>query len=42
MLEIEVDRQSDVEPDWAYDAFDRRDRSLDGQFVGAVKTTGIY
>lgn len=28
--------------DWAFDAFDRRDRSLDGQFVGAVKTTGIY
>ena len=37
-----MDRQSDVDPDWAYDAFDRRDRSLDGQFVGAVKTTGIY
>jgi AraC family transcriptional regulator, regulatory protein of adaptative response / methylated-DNA-[protein]-cysteine methyltransferase len=26
----------------AFDAFDRRDRSFDGQFVGAVKTTGIY
>lgn len=28
--------------DMAFAAFDRRDRSLDGQFVGAVKTTGIY
>lgn len=42
MLVTQVDRQSEVDPDWAYDAFDRRDRSLDGQFVGAVKTTGIY
>jgi AraC family transcriptional regulator, regulatory protein of adaptative response / methylated-DNA-[protein]-cysteine methyltransferase len=42
MLEMKVDRQSAVDTDWAFDAFDRRDRSLDGQFVGAVKTTGIY
>lgn len=42
MLEMKVDRQSAVDADWAYDAFDRRDRTLDGQFVGAVKTTGIY
>lgn len=42
MLVIKVDSQSEVDPDWAYDAFDRRDRTLDGQFVGAVKTTGIY
>ena len=42
MLVIKVDSQSEVDPDWAYDAFVRRDRSLDGQFVGAVKTTGIY
>ncbi len=42
MLEMNVDRQSAVDADWAFDAFDRRDRSLDGQFVGAVKTTGIY
>lgn len=42
MLVTQVDRQNEVDPDWAYDAFDRRDRSLDGQFVGAVKTTGIY
>ena len=33
---IEIDR------DWAFDAFDRRDRLFDGQFIGAVKTTGIY
>jgi len=31
-----------LDPDFAFAAFDRRDRSLDGQFVGAVKTTGIY
>jgi AraC family transcriptional regulator, regulatory protein of adaptative response / methylated-DNA-[protein]-cysteine methyltransferase len=42
MLEMKVDRNSAVDTDWAFDAFDRRDRSLDGQFVGAVKTTGIY
>ena len=42
MLEIKVDRNATVDTDWAFDAFDRRDRSLDGQFVGAVKTTGIY
>lgn len=39
---MEVNCQAAVNADWAYDAFDRRDRSLDGQFVGAVKTTGIY
>lgn len=47
MLEMKVDRTAAVDAgqidrDWAFDAFDRRDRSLDGQFVGAVKTTGIY
>lgn len=42
MLEMTVDRQRAVDIDWAFDAFDRRDRLLDGQFVGAVKTTGIY
>jgi AraC family transcriptional regulator of adaptative response/methylated-DNA-[protein]-cysteine methyltransferase len=42
MLEMKVNRQSAVDIDWAFNAFDRRDRSLDGQFVGAVKTTGIY
>ncbi len=42
MLEMKVDRHSAVDSDWAFGAFDRRDRSLDGQFVGAVKTTGIY
>jgi AraC family transcriptional regulator, regulatory protein of adaptative response / methylated-DNA-[protein]-cysteine methyltransferase len=31
-----------VDEDFAFAAFDRRDRTLDGQFVGAVKTTGIY
>ncbi len=40
--EMKLDRQRAVDSYWAFDAFDRRDRSLDGQFVGAVKTTGIY
>ena len=31
-----------VDPDFAFAAFDRRDRAQDGQFVGAVKTTRIY
>ena len=31
-----------IDPDFAFAAFDARDRSLDGRFVGAVKTTGIY
>ncbi len=31
-----------IDRDWAFAAFVRRDRSLDGRFVGAVKTTGIY
>jgi AraC family transcriptional regulator, regulatory protein of adaptative response / methylated-DNA-[protein]-cysteine methyltransferase len=31
-----------IDADFAWAAFLRRDRSLDGQFVGAVKTTRIY
>lgn len=31
-----------IDTDFAFAAFDRRDRALDGHFVGAVKTTGIY
>jgi len=42
MLEMKVDTHGAVDTDWAFAAFDRRDRSLDGHFVGAVKTTGIY
>ena len=42
MLEVKVDRHSAIDRDWAFAAFDNRDRSLDGQFIGAVKTTGIY
>jgi AraC family transcriptional regulator, regulatory protein of adaptative response / methylated-DNA-[protein]-cysteine methyltransferase len=42
MLKEKLERREVVDPDWAFAAFDRRDRSLDGQFVGAVKTTGIY
>ncbi|MEQ1547703.1 MAG: bifunctional DNA-binding transcriptional regulator/O6-methylguanine-DNA methyltransferase Ada [Chakrabartia sp.] len=31
-----------IDEDFAFAAFDRRDRAVDGQFVGAVKTTRIY
>jgi AraC family transcriptional regulator, regulatory protein of adaptative response / methylated-DNA-[protein]-cysteine methyltransferase len=31
-----------IDPDFAWAAFLRRDRAVDGQFVGAVKTTKIY
>lgn len=31
-----------IDPDQAWAAFERRDRSFDGRFVGAVSTTGIY
>ena len=31
-----------IDADFAWDAFLRRDRAFDGQFVGAVKTTKIY
>ena len=34
--------QAPLDPDIAWAAFERRDRSFDGQFVGGVKTTGIY
>jgi AraC family transcriptional regulator, regulatory protein of adaptative response / methylated-DNA-[protein]-cysteine methyltransferase len=31
-----------IDRDWAFAAFDARDRTMDGRFIGAVKTTGIY
>ena len=31
-----------IDPDFAWETFLARDRSFDGQFVGAVKTTKIY
>ncbi|WP_294121860.1 methylated-DNA--[protein]-cysteine S-methyltransferase [Sphingomonas sp.] len=31
-----------IDDDAAWDAFERRDRTWDGQVIGAVKTTGIY
>src|SRR3982751_7009470 len=31
-----------LDPDTAWAAFMRRDRSWDGRIIGAVKTTGIY
>lgn len=42
MLEMKVNGRNTIDRDWAFAAFDSRDRSLDGQFIGAVKTTGIY
>lgn len=32
----------EIESEMAFAAFDNRNRALDGRFVGAVKTTGIY
>lgn len=31
-----------LDPDLCWDAFLRRDRAMDGRFIGAVLTTGIY
>ncbi len=42
MLERKLEQHKAIDIDWAFAAFDARDRTLDGQFVGAVKTTGIY
>lgn len=42
MLEMKVAEKTAIDRNWAFDAFDRRDRLFDGQFIGAVKTTGIY
>jgi AraC family transcriptional regulator, regulatory protein of adaptative response / methylated-DNA-[protein]-cysteine methyltransferase len=33
---------SRLDPETAWEAFERRDRSWDGRVIGAVKTTGIY
>lgn len=35
-------RMAAIDPDHAWAAFARRDRSADGQFLAAVRTTGIY
>ena len=37
-----VDNLARLDPDTAWAAFMRRDRSWDGRVIGAVKTTGIY
>ncbi len=37
-----MDESKQIDRDWAFAAFDARDRMMDGRFVGAVKTTGIY
>ncbi len=38
----QINKQTKVDREWAFAAFDARDKSYDGQFIGAVKTTGIY
>ncbi len=42
MTHIEPASQAMPDPDLCWDAFQRRDRAMDGRFVGAVLTTGIY
>jgi AraC family transcriptional regulator of adaptative response/methylated-DNA-[protein]-cysteine methyltransferase len=42
MTDLSASTQMPLDPDACWDAFLRRDRALDGQFVGAVLTTGIY
>src|SRR5947208_5928246 len=37
-----VDNITRLDPDTAWAAFMRRDRSWDGRVIGAVRTTGIY
>jgi AraC family transcriptional regulator of adaptative response/methylated-DNA-[protein]-cysteine methyltransferase len=37
-----VDSVTRLDPNTAWAAFERRDRSWDGRVIGAVKTTGIY
>jgi AraC family transcriptional regulator, regulatory protein of adaptative response / methylated-DNA-[protein]-cysteine methyltransferase len=39
---VRIRRHGEINRSWAFAAFDTRDRSMDGQFVGAVRTTGIY
>jgi AraC family transcriptional regulator, regulatory protein of adaptative response / methylated-DNA-[protein]-cysteine methyltransferase len=39
---VALRRNGAVDRSQAFVAFDARDRSMDGQFVGAVRTTGIY
>ncbi|KFG91858.1 Ada regulatory protein [Sphingobium herbicidovorans NBRC 16415] len=42
MSDIAPSMQQPLDAQACWDAFMRRDRSLDGRFVGAVLTTGIY
>ncbi|WP_313808783.1 bifunctional DNA-binding transcriptional regulator/O6-methylguanine-DNA methyltransferase Ada [Sphingobium sp.] len=42
MRHMEVPKHALPDADACWDAFIRRDRALDGRFVGAVLTTGIY
>lgn len=41
-MTLKITTMDAIDRDWAFAAFDLRDRALDGRFVGAVKTTGIY
>lgn len=42
MERTKVTSKEAIDREWAFAAFDSRNRLLDGEFVGAVKTTGIY
>lgn len=42
MTRPQASRLSMLDPERCWDAFQRRDRTRDGEFVGAVLTTGIY
>lgn len=37
-----IGKQQDIDAEWAWEAFLRRDRAADGRFVVAVHSTGIY
>jgi len=37
-----IRQQHDIDAEWAWEAFLRRDRAADGRFVVAVHSTGIY
>jgi len=42
MTDLSASTKTPIDPEACWDAFLRRDRAMDGQFVGAVLTTGIY
>jgi AraC family transcriptional regulator of adaptative response/methylated-DNA-[protein]-cysteine methyltransferase len=42
MTDLSASTKTPIDPEACWGAFLRRDRAMDGQFVGAVLTTGIY